>query len=146
MTKMASKTSFILIAFGLICLLQTTPINATNKHAGELLKAFRRIQFDWTKKSFYLHSAKYGVQVQLREPLVKKALGLSDDVNLSTPCLNQMVTKVHDLEDTFYAGFSYGCEIPDQQYTVECLEAAKPNYLNGLEELRSETEKCLEAE
>nr|6XL7_A Chain A, SG7.AF [Anopheles freeborni] len=112
------------------------------KHVQELLKTFRRIDFDETRKSVYLQSAKFGVQSQLREPLTKKVLNYWDDVKLSKTCLDRMVTKVNDVKETFYAGFSYACE-SHNQYSVDCLEAAKPSYLTALGEIRGETEKCL---
>uniref|UniRef100_A0A182S9T4 Aegyptin/gSG7 salivary protein-like four-helix bundle domain-containing protein n=1 Tax=Anopheles maculatus TaxID=74869 RepID=A0A182S9T4_9DIPT len=139
---MQTKLVLALIACGVICLLQTTPTDAAGKHVQQLLKLFRGIDFDFTKKPFYLHRAKYGVQNQLRTPLTTKAMSLPRSATLSQPCLKQMINEVNDLESTFYAGFSYNCHDHDQ-YSMDCLEAAEPEYLNGLKQLAAKTEKCL---
>ncbi|XP_049283086.1 uncharacterized protein LOC125763721 [Anopheles funestus] len=139
---MQPKLVVSLIALGVICLLQATPTEAAGKHVLQLMKLFRDLDFDWSKKPFYLNRAKYGVQNQLRQPLSNKALSFPTTAKLSDPCLKQMVTKVKDLEESFYAGFSYNCHEHDQ-YSMQCLEAAEPEYLNGLKELAAETEKCL---
>uniref|UniRef100_A0AAG5D6T2 Aegyptin/gSG7 salivary protein-like four-helix bundle domain-containing protein n=1 Tax=Anopheles atroparvus TaxID=41427 RepID=A0AAG5D6T2_ANOAO len=143
MMKMTPKTNLMLIALGLlVCLLQATSTDATTKHGRELLKTFRRIDFDETRKSIYLLSAKFGVQSQLRDPLMQRVLNYWDDVKLSKTCLDRMVKKVDDVKETFYAGFSYACKDHDQ-YSVDCLEAAKPSYLTALVDIRTETENCL---
>uniref|UniRef100_A0A182QJ77 Aegyptin/gSG7 salivary protein-like four-helix bundle domain-containing protein n=1 Tax=Anopheles farauti TaxID=69004 RepID=A0A182QJ77_9DIPT len=139
---MERKFVHALIALGFICLLQTTPSEASNRHARKLFETIRSIQFDFTKRPVYLHRAKYGLQTQLRNPLVGKVQNLPDSAELSSACLQQMVKKVYDLEKTFYAGFSYYCE-GHVQYSIECLEAAEPAYLNGLVALEGETDKCL---
>ncbi|XP_052898508.1 uncharacterized protein LOC128305208 [Anopheles moucheti] len=139
---MQLKLVFTLIVLGVVCLLQTTPTEAAANHVKQLMKLFRDLDFDWSKKPFYLHRAKYGVQNQLRNPLCTKANSFPNEAKLSDECLKQMVAKVNDLEDTFYAGFSYACQDHDQ-YSMECLEAAEPAYLNGLQDLATATEKCL---
>ncbi|XP_035915606.1 uncharacterized protein LOC118513646 [Anopheles stephensi] len=139
---METKLVLALIACGVICLLQTTPTEATGKHVQQLMKVFRAIDFDFTKKAFYLHRAKYGVQNQLRNPLYLKAMSLPRSAKLSQPCLKKMIDEVNDLESTFYAGFSFNCHDHDQ-YSMDCLEAAEPTYLDGLKKLAASTEQCL---
>uniref|UniRef100_A0A182LZH2 Aegyptin/gSG7 salivary protein-like four-helix bundle domain-containing protein n=1 Tax=Anopheles culicifacies TaxID=139723 RepID=A0A182LZH2_9DIPT len=139
---MQRKLFLALIALGVVCLLQTTPTEAGGQHVQQLMKLFRGMEFDWSKKPFYLHRAKYGVQTQLRNPLCMKAMSFPRTAKLSQECLNQMVTQVKDLEGSFYAGFSYNCHEHDQ-YSMDCLNAAEPKYLSGLKQLASETEKCL---
>ncbi|XP_053666820.1 uncharacterized protein LOC128715924 [Anopheles marshallii] len=139
---MQLRLVFSLIALGVVCLLQTTPTEAATDHVKQLMKLFRDLDFDWSKKPFYLHRAKYGVQNQLRNPLCTKANSFPKQAKLSDECLKQMVAKVNDLEGTFYAEFSYNCH-EHEQYSMECLEAAEPEYLKGLDELATATEKCL---
>uniref|UniRef100_A0A1Y9IW40 Aegyptin/gSG7 salivary protein-like four-helix bundle domain-containing protein n=1 Tax=Anopheles minimus TaxID=112268 RepID=A0A1Y9IW40_9DIPT len=139
---MQPKLFLTLIVLGVVCLLQTTPTEATGKHVQQLMKLFRGLDFDWSKKPFYLQRAKYGVQNQLRNPLCTKALSFPKTVKLSQGCLMKMITKVKDLEGSFYAGFSYNCHEHDQ-YSMDCLNAAEPEYLSGLKQLATATEKCL---
>ncbi|XP_041780287.1 uncharacterized protein LOC121597974 [Anopheles merus] len=141
---MHAKPAFVLIALGVICLLQTTPTSASANHVQQLMKVFRSMtqSFDYTKKPFYLQRAKYGVQNQLRNPLVQKAGNLPKSAKLSDACLKQMVARVTDLEASFYASFSYNCHDHDQ-YSMECLEAAEPEYLDGLKTLADETAQCM---
>uniref|UniRef100_A0A182KBI0 Aegyptin/gSG7 salivary protein-like four-helix bundle domain-containing protein n=1 Tax=Anopheles christyi TaxID=43041 RepID=A0A182KBI0_9DIPT len=141
---MQAKLVFVLIAFGVMCLLQATPTKASTNHVQQLMKVFRSLtqNFDYTKKSFYLNRAKYGVQNQMRNPLVSKASHFPENAKLSDACLKQMVAKVNDLEESFYASFSYNCHDHDQ-YSMDCLEAAEPAYLSGLTTVAEETEKCL---
>ncbi|XP_040170783.1 uncharacterized protein LOC120904666 [Anopheles arabiensis] len=142
--KMHAKPAFVLIALGVICLLQTTPTSASANHVQQLMKVFRSMvqNFDYTKKPSYLQRAKYGVQNQLRNPLVQKAGNLPKSAKLSDACLKQMVARVTDLEASFYASFSYNCHDHDQ-YSMECLEAAEPKYLDGLKTLADETAQCM---
>uniref|UniRef100_A0A240PPR9 Aegyptin/gSG7 salivary protein-like four-helix bundle domain-containing protein n=1 Tax=Anopheles epiroticus TaxID=199890 RepID=A0A240PPR9_9DIPT len=141
---MQAKLVFVLIALGVVCLLQATPSKALGTHVQQLMKVFRGLMndIDYTKKPFYVQRAKYGVQNQLRNPLVARAASFSRNSKLSDACLKQMVTKAKDLEDTFYAGFSYNCHDHDQ-YSMECLQAAEPAYLTGLKAVAEETQGCL---
>ncbi|XP_058055543.1 uncharacterized protein LOC131206954 [Anopheles bellator] len=139
---MDSKATLILLAFGLVCVLQVNPAQATNTHVRQLLQAFRKIDLDTTKKSFYIHNVKYGIQVHLREPLMKVAGAFPESAKLSDACLSRMVKEVDEIELTFYAKFSYHC-VDHPQYSVACMEAAQPEYNTSLMELATKTKSCL---
>ncbi|ETN65257.1 hypothetical protein AND_002979, partial [Anopheles darlingi] len=69
---MAARMTIMLpLAVALICLLQTEPGMAAHSHIRKVQQLFRSIELDDSKKSFYLTAAKYGIQTQLREPLVR---------------------------------------------------------------------------
>ncbi|XP_049549280.1 uncharacterized protein LOC125960118 [Anopheles darlingi] len=140
---MAARMTIMLpLAVALICLLQTEPGMAAHSHIRKVLQLFRSIELDDSKKSFYLTAAKYGIQTQLREPLVRFAGGFAPSTRLSEACVKNAIARIYEIEGEFYAKFSYACENHDP-YSVECLEEAQDDYLTKLVELFKETKKCL---
>uniref|UniRef100_A0A2M4A8W8 Putative secreted protein n=1 Tax=Anopheles triannulatus TaxID=58253 RepID=A0A2M4A8W8_9DIPT len=138
----ARMTIMVPLAVALICLLQVEPGIAANSHIRTVLKLFRSIDLDNSKKSFYLTAAKYGIQTQLREPIMRIVGGYLPSAKVSEACLKNMIAEVYGIEGEFYAKFSYACENHDP-YSVECLEDARHDYLTKLVELFKETKKCL---
>ncbi|XP_050085335.1 uncharacterized protein LOC126571110 [Anopheles aquasalis] len=138
----ARMTIILPLAVALICLLQAEPGMGANSHIRTVLKLFRTIDLDGSKKSFYLTAAKYGIQKQLREPIIRIVGGFLPSTKMSEACVKNMIADVYDIEGEFYAKFSYACENHDP-YSVECLEDARDDYLTKLVELFNETKNCL---
>uniref|UniRef100_A0A2M3YWD6 Putative secreted protein n=1 Tax=Anopheles nuneztovari TaxID=30067 RepID=A0A2M3YWD6_9DIPT len=140
---MAARMTIMLpFAVALICLLQAEPGMGANSHIRTVQKHFRNIDLDESKKSFYLTAAKYGIQTQLREPIIRIVGGFAPSTKLSEACIKNMIAEVYQIESEFYAKFSYACENHDP-YSVECLEDARDEYITKLVELFKETKKCL---
>ncbi|XP_053675752.1 uncharacterized protein LOC128725998 [Anopheles nili] len=139
---MLTKPVAVLVGWvGFLFMLQTTPAATSSKHMHTLMDVFRDIRFDLAKEPLYLSRARAGMQAQFRDPLMKHAQQLPESAELSSQCLKRMVAEVGDLDELFYATFGYGCQEHDQ-YSLECLEAAEPDFLSGLQALVRETQKC----
>ena len=67
--------------------------------------------------------------------------GIVISFQFSSDCLNRMVDKARQLENKFYAQFTYACK-KNAEYSSDCLDTGRPVYYRDLKKLAKETEQC----